>query len=122
MVERTVTERSAGRDCAWCGTWIVHTGKGRPRRTCSKACRNRVSELKTASARLDRDLAAGRIPTQPRREVVERTVTEIREAVPTRAGEWETLLEELARQLLDVDAKRGLAHRPYDHARIYHAL
>jgi hypothetical protein len=41
VVERRVTDRVRGRECAWCGTWMYYSGRGRPARYCSKSCRQR---------------------------------------------------------------------------------
>ena len=120
LIEQQIVERPVGRECGWCGIWVPYSGRGRPAAYCSKAHRNRASELRTTAARLQRDIAAGRIPDGPRREVIERTVVEVRvPAAPSRAREWEQLLDELAAQLADT---AGLGRRHYDHPRIYAAL
>jgi hypothetical protein len=70
-----VREQYRGRSCEWCGDWMPYDGRGRPPRYCSDAHRQRAYELRTAQARTDRDAAAGKLRTEPVREVVERTET-----------------------------------------------
>lgn len=119
VAKRRVTDRRAGSECGWCGTWVPYTGRGRPARYCGGSCRKRAYDVRSAERRLDRDITAGRIPTQTER-VIERTITEIRDpAPPQRAREWEALLGELVAQLADDDALRS---RAFDHPRIYAAL
>ncbi|QXJ27056.1 hypothetical protein AGRA3207_007853 (plasmid) [Actinomadura graeca] len=142
-----VTERLAGRDCRWCGTWVPYRGTGRPRDYCSKSCRNRASEVRTIEARLGRQLAAGRLRTAPVREVVERVVERVIErpaaparpdenedegrdeemavlagdvlAVPATAREWRHVLDLLATALTEPGPLRA---RHYDHRHIHHGL
>jgi plasmid stabilization system protein ParE len=77
--------------------------------------------VRSTEARLNRDITAGRIPAEPRREVIERLVTEIRapDALPRRGRDWAEMLDQLTRQLADPD---GLGGRHYDHPRIHAAL
>jgi hypothetical protein len=112
VIKRRVRDRRTGRECGWCGTWVPYSGRGRPALYCSRPCRQRAFEIRHA----DIDAA----PATPRREVIERTVTEVRDpAPPQRAREWEALLGELVAQLADDDALRS---RAFDHPRIYAAL
>jgi len=107
----------ATRTCAWCGREMTVTQRtGRPRRYCSKNCRNRASEARTLAPRLALKFAAGRVATQPVREVVERTVT----VNPTDAHGWATVLGELARQLADPTSQTSREH--WQHRRILTAL
>jgi hypothetical protein len=74
--DQPVSEAVVARSCAWCGREMAITQRtGRPRRYCSKNCRNRASEARTTAPRLAMQLAAGRLGAGPVREVVERTVT-----------------------------------------------
>ncbi len=107
----------ATRTCAWCGREMTITQRtGRPRRYCSKNCRNRASEARTLAPRLALKLAAGRLATQPVREVVERTAT----VNPADAQGWAAVLGELARQLADPASKTSREH--WQHRRILTAL
>ncbi|QUX26356.1 hypothetical protein [Nocardiopsis sp. MT53] len=78
-VIETVREKVIRRTCGWCGKDIAPRahGKGRPRTYCSRSCRQRAYEVRTANERLERDRAAGtaRAADDPVREVVERVVT-----------------------------------------------
>jgi hypothetical protein len=114
-----VRETVIARTCAWCGREMAITQRtGRPRRYCSKNCRNRASEARTTAPRLAMQLSAGRLATAPVREVVERTVTE--PVVPGDAHGWVTALGELARQLADPATKTSREH--WQHRRILTAL
>ena len=121
--ERVTGERVVSRECAACGTPVAYSGRGRPGRYCSAACRQRGWALRTAAGQL----AAGEDP-RPRvvREVVERTTERLvvraaaPAAVPERARDWEAVLGELAGQL--GDPARPLACNHWDHPRLYAAL
>lgn len=116
-----VSEVVAARDCAWCGRQMAITQRtGRPRRYCSKNCRNRASEARTTAPRLALQLAAGRLATGPVREVVERTVTITEPLTPADAHAWVAILGELARQLADPATKTSREH--WQHRRILAAL
>jgi len=81
-VIETVRTQVIRRTCAWCGTEISPRtrGKGRPRRYCSPAHRQRAYEVRTARERQERDQAAGtaRGDDEPVREVVREVVTRTR--------------------------------------------
>ncbi|MFF5212254.1 hypothetical protein [Streptosporangium sp. NPDC000396] len=99
-----ITQRLLRRTCAWCGTEVPYSGRGRPRRYCGKSCHDRSWEVRSAEARLRRDIAAGTASTEPVREVIRETVTErrtrlIAAAPPSTAPGWIAHLEELVRQL-----------------------
>jgi len=133
LVTTRVTERVVGRDCEHCGTWVDYSGTGRPPRYCSKNCRNRASELRTAEARIGRQLAAGQLRTEPVREVIERTTERVIERTRTRyaalpaaaqpapatAREWAAQLHQLA---ADLRAPGPLQRRHFDHRHLHHAL
>jgi endogenous inhibitor of DNA gyrase (YacG/DUF329 family) len=89
-------ERVTRTPCAWCGTAIEPRPRGRPARFCSRSCRQRDYELRTAAARYGADVAAGRIHQEPAERVIERTVLAKH---PTRPADWEAALAELAEQL-----------------------
>ena len=121
MTGRRVSGVVAARDCAWCGRQMTITQRtGRPRRYCSKNCRNRASEARTTAPRLALQLAAGRLATGPVREVVERTVTITEPLTPADAHGWVAALGELARQLADPATKTSREH--WQHRRILAAL
>ncbi|MFE9247072.1 hypothetical protein [Nocardiopsis sp. NPDC006938] len=90
IVHETVREKVISRTCEWCGRRIAPRtkGRGRQRRYCSPAHRQRAYEVRTAQARLERDRAAGtaRLEDEPVRELVERTVVRTR---AVRAAPWE---------------------------------
>lgn len=119
MTGQQISENVVARTCAWCGREMAVTQRtGRPRRYCSKNCRNRASEARTSAPRLALQLAAGRIATGPVREIVERTVTQ--PLTPANAHDWVTALIELARQLADPASKVSREH--WQHRRILTAL
>ncbi|GGL56668.1 hypothetical protein [Planomonospora parontospora] len=127
-----------GRTCAWCREMVPYSGRGRPAVYCSKACRNRAWEVRSAERRLQRDIAAGVLRTEPVRELIRETVTETRTVtvrpkppappkpakpspepgVPTSARAWIALLEALGEQLRDGE----LGRQHWHHARLYNAL
>ncbi|WP_440088983.1 DUF4158 domain-containing protein [Streptosporangium sp. LJ11] len=82
---------------------------------CSKSCRNRAWEVRSAEARLQRDIAAGAARSEPVREVIRQTVAQTRPApspaersapaVSAAAG-WMALLQELAEQLREGELGR----------------
>src|SRR5690625_4399112 len=113
--------------CAWCGTELTDTGKGRPRRYCSRSCRQREYELRSAQARYDRDLEAGaaRDHDEPVAETVTRTVYVERSPLPhvqvtnmpdLRARAVQEHLEEVAKAVRD---GRIAAH---DHPRVWRGV
>jgi hypothetical protein len=120
-----VRERLVSRTCGWCGAPVVYRGTGRPPRYCSKSCRNRASEVRTAERRLERDIVAGRIPGDgtPVREVVERVVRVPEQhrppPAPVSATAWTRLLTELARQL---EAGEQVAVEHSNHKRLLRSL
>ncbi|RVX39148.1 hypothetical protein EDD27_1495 [Nonomuraea polychroma] len=122
-----VRDRLQGRTCAWCATYIPYSGRGRPPSYCSRSCRNRAWEVRTAERRLQRDIAAAAMRAEPVREVRTETITRTRTRVQTRlerrppstAKDWVEHLAALTGQL----RKDGtLAPRHWDHRKLYHAL
>jgi hypothetical protein len=112
-------ERLEKRTCGWCGVWMPYDGKGRPRTYCSKAHRNRAWEVRSAQARLDDDLAAGRATAEPVREVVSRPApAPPAPKVPYQAAVWVEFLAELSGQLRD--GQLGKAH--WQHLKLMNAL
>lgn len=79
-----VRDRLQGRTCAWCTTYVPYSGRGRPPRYCSKSCRNRAWEVRTAERRLQRDIAAAAVRAEPVREVRTEPVREVRTETVTR--------------------------------------
>jgi len=69
-----ITEQPVARECAWCGDPIELRPRARHQRYCSRSCRQRAYEVRTATTRRQTDQAAGRARTEqePVREVVER--------------------------------------------------
>ncbi|MEU6721562.1 hypothetical protein ABZ897_59850 [Nonomuraea sp. NPDC046802] len=122
-----VRDRLQGRTCAWCATYITYSGRGRPPSYCSKSCRNRAWEVRTAERRLQRDIVAAAVRAEPVREVHTETVTRTRTRVQTRlerrppstARGWAEHLAVLTEQLR---ADGTLAPRHWEHRRLYHAL
>lgn len=94
----THTNRLLARTCHWCGSDIELNPRGRHRRYCSRSCRQRAYEVRTAAARQESDRAAGtaRAADEPVREVVERTVTRMHPFVAgrPRAETWLEPVEE----------------------------
>jgi hypothetical protein len=71
-----VRERLVKRTCAWCGTELRYSGRGRPPKFCTDNHRKRWHEREKAKAEL------GDAPTpEPVREVIERTETVVRTVV-----------------------------------------
>ncbi len=130
------------RTCGWCGKEIDLRGRrGRPPKYCGKKHRNKAYEVRSAEARLGRELAAGTLAADPVREVVDR---EIRIEVPVirtvevaarhpmpsarpadpmsstgtpaTARGWQDHLAALEEQI----RSGGIRH--YDHRRVYAAL
>ncbi|GGK94045.1 hypothetical protein Ppa06_70010 [Planomonospora parontospora subsp. parontospora] len=119
--------RLGGRTCAWCGQYVAYSGRGRPASYCSKSCRNRAWEVRSAEARLQRDIAAGALRTEPVRETIREIVTEntivVRRTkpdpiVPTAARQWIDVLAELREQLRTGE----LGRKHWQHAKLYDAL
>jgi len=106
------------RTCAWCGEWMTYSGHGPMRTYCSKSCKNRAWELRSAERRLGRDLAAGRADPGPVREVV-RPPAPTAVKVPTRIADWTKLLGELQQQLGEGGPLRA---RHWDHQRLSDSL
>lgn len=79
-----VSERPVARECAWCGTAIELNPRAQHQRFCSRSCRQRAYEVRTATRRAQQDQDAGtaRPADEPIREVVERvTVRTVRRTV-----------------------------------------
>ncbi|WP_440072257.1 hypothetical protein [Streptosporangium sp. OZ121] len=122
-----VEERLEGRSCGWCSVFVAYSGRGRPPSYCSKSCRNRAWEVRTAEARLQRDIVAGTARSEPVREVIRQTVVQTRPAPPpaeqsapavsTAAG-WMTLLQELTEQLREGE----LGRQHWHHEKLYRRL
>ncbi|GAA1018512.1 hypothetical protein Aple_081290 [Acrocarpospora pleiomorpha] len=119
-----VVVRLESRTCGWCGLTMPYSGRGRPREYCSKSCRNRAWEVRSALRRQQRDVAAGTATVGPVREVVREFVVD---PVADRAGparvpgttvEWLTMLGARAEQLHGGE----LRHRHWDHRRLWRAL
>lgn len=127
MRHEQVSERVIGRGCAGCPKSVTYSGRGRPPRYCSPACRQRAWALRQAEQALG-------TPADPRpavvREVVERVVVrEVEPRVaaaaastgtPSRSRDWENALEVLAAQLDDAD--HPLAREHWRHGRLLVAL
>ncbi len=114
-------ERLVRRTCAWCGTWIEYSGRGRRPTYCTKSCRNRAWEVRSAEARAERDRDAGTATakTEPVREVVSRPApAPPTPKVPTRIADWTRYLGELTGQLRDGD----LAKKYWDHPKLMNGL
>lgn len=94
----TVDDKLLARTCDWCGADIELNSRGRHRRYCSRNCRQRSYEVRTAQRRQEDDRAAGtaRAADEPVREVVERTVTRMHPLVAgrPRAETWLEPVEE----------------------------
>lgn len=90
------TDRVIHVPCAWCGAQVAVNSRGRPARYCGRSCRQRAYELRTAAARHEVDIAAGRIAVEPAERVIERMVLARH---PTRTSDWIRALEALAEQL-----------------------
>ncbi|MFD8562967.1 hypothetical protein ACFV1N_37315 [Streptosporangium canum] len=124
VVARHVRQRVESRTCPWCSAKVPYTGRGRPAEYCSKACRNRAWEVRSAERRLQRDIAAG-LRQLPMREVIRETVTETHVVTvqgpprePATAWEWLEQLAELAEQLRAGD----LGRQHWQHAKLYGVL
>ncbi|MFC9941362.1 hypothetical protein [Nocardiopsis alba] len=76
-ITETTRTRLVSRTCAWCGDQVPYSGTGRPATYCSPAHRTRAWEVRTATARQERDRQAGtaRGEDKPVREVIHETVT-----------------------------------------------
>lgn len=76
-ITETTHQRLVSRTCAWCGEPVPYSGTGRPATYCSPAHRTRAWEVRTATARQERDRQAGtaRGEDEPVREVIHETVT-----------------------------------------------
>ncbi len=122
-----VQERLEGRSCGWCNVFVAYSGRGRPRLYCSKSCRNRAWEVRSAETRLQRDIAAGAARSEPVREVIRQTVVQTRPASPPAeqgapavlaAAGWMALLAELAEQLREGE----LGRQHWHHEKLYGRL
>ncbi|MEV3986906.1 hypothetical protein [Nonomuraea sp. NPDC049758] len=127
-VERVeIRDRLQGRTCAWCATYISYSGRGRPPRYCSKSCRNRAWEVRTAERRLQRDIATAAVRAEPVREVHTQTTVRTRTRVeirverrpPATAQDWVKHLAALTDQLR---AGGSLAPQHWHHNKLYNAL
>jgi hypothetical protein len=93
-----VTERPLQTPCEWCGSAVRQPPTGRLLRYCDRSCRQRAYEARTAKRRLQTDVDAGRVRTEPAERVVERVV---RAKYPRTPAGWERALDELRAQLAD---------------------
>jgi hypothetical protein len=84
--------------CGWCGEPIQQPSRGRKLRYCNRSCRQRAYEIRTAQARRQTDVDAGRITQEPAERIVERVV---RPKFPRTPAAWEAALMELSNQLAD---------------------
>jgi hypothetical protein len=84
--------------CAWCGASVRYAGRGPRPRYCPRPrpCRQRAYEVRTAETRYGRDVAAGRLRTEPVQVVTERIV---QPKHPSTAGGWTSALDALTEQL-----------------------
>ena len=98
-----------GTACAWCGKDIASSGRGRPRKYCSQACRQRAYEQRN-------NVSGTAIPanavimTPDRAEELKDSLFELRcaaEDIATAVGEGETPQEvsELCRELVELARK-----------------
>jgi hypothetical protein len=108
-------ERVLQTPCGWCGNPITQPPRGRRLRYCDRSCRQRAYEVRTAQARLQRDLDAERVRQEPAERVIERVV---QPRHPSTAGAWTTALDALGEQL-----RTGpLAAQPWHHRQLREAL
>lgn len=126
-------ERVISRECAWCGAAFEPGRRAGHQRYCTRACRQRAYEVRTAERRRERDVGAGRVRTSgdPVREVVERhTVrTVVRTgpprpvAVPPPAPPDPPRARELQEHIeAAAAAVRSGRIGPWDHRRLYGAV
>jgi hypothetical protein len=94
----SVTERPLQTPCEWCGSAVRQPPTGRLLRYCDRSCRQRAYEARTAKRRLEADVDAGVVRTEPAERIVERVV---RAKYPHNPAGWESTLEELRTQLAD---------------------
>lgn len=78
------SERILARECEWCGATITLNPRAQHQKYCSRGCRQRGYEVRTAQKRQQNDRAAGTARHEgPVREVVERhTVRNVRRGRP----------------------------------------
>jgi hypothetical protein len=138
VTDRT-TIRPVARTCAWCGREFTLRPQAARQLYCGRGCRQRAYEVRTAAARQEDAVAAGRArpAEEPVREVVERVVVrsqviripppppppprvqrvEVKvPVVPTKARAVEELLDGAAAAVAD-----GLI-AAYDHQRVYRGV
>ena len=94
----TITERPLQTPCEWCGNAVEQAATGRLRRYCDRSCRQRAYEARTARRRLQEDVDAGIVRTEPAERVVERV---IHRRHPDTVRGWVAALGELSAQLRD---------------------
>lgn len=71
--QERVSERVVARECEWCGAAIEVRPRAQHQRYCSRGCRQRAYEVRTAQRRQENERAAGTAREEgPVREVVER--------------------------------------------------
>lgn len=78
------SEHVIARECEWCGATITLNPRAQHQRYCSRGCRQRGYEVRTAQRRQEDDREAGTArPEGPVREIVERhTVRSVRRGRP----------------------------------------
>ncbi|WP_147312523.1 hypothetical protein [Thermomonospora umbrina] len=104
-----------GRDCDWCGAWMEYSGRGRPRRYCSKSCRNRGSEVRRRPTEPTAPTGPGLTEEQTRQMAV---LTGDLLRPPVTARDWAALLDDLADDL----AAGPLRTKHFDHRHLYAGL
>lgn len=92
------TERPTQLPCQWCGKAVPQARTGRLKHYCDRSCRQRAYEVRTAEARLQRDLGAGRVRAEPAERVVERVE---HRAWPTDVETWARGIGVLTGQVRD---------------------
>lgn len=115
-----VSERPVARECAWCGTAIEIRPRAQHQRFCSRSCRQRAYEVRTATrrAQADQDAGTARRDDEPVREVVERVV-EVEVpivATPTSAREAADFMTVTAACIADGSIAL------HDHKRVYQGV
>lgn len=106
--EKVLQTELVSQTCAWCGKEIRYSGRGRPRRTCSKTCRNRLSEANTFEDRVGRKAPDGLLRDGPIVQVVTQKVLREQIVMPTGARDWLYQLSALEQALDGMIADRDV--------------